>query len=503
MSSSNRSFWLMLMLGALLAGVALSGCGSSSKAGGEGGGGGELPCDGRTCDNGLLCNPTTDRCECTTSPDSCLPFGKVCGASRSCVSRPPPPPAPQEFGACATPGNVSEDEVFYCVELQNGSSIWVRLCDNSEHCPLAATVCLSAVSQGQAPFCWFNYCGDEEDENGERWGACDTFTGRLVSLNTASGTCLPEVTEQGTVFLCHESGPKAIGEPCRQGTARGDLNSCGQDLACLGNPSPESGCALDANCESNQVCVNGTCVAQTCTKDSQCRFENYCLAGRCERPGRCVETCNGGRLGEDSGRFAGCGKDDPSHSPNPSCNGGIPANADSFDDLLSFCVSSCDLFAEANECAADDRACEPWVTVRDQTGGTCVEVPGDAEVVGLGEECASDMTTDRRCASGLFCAEDAEDVFRCHRYCECEGAGGWNQDGTCKTSAARCTGDSVCKSIVAANPKLGICVGDLGPEPGGEGGAGGSDGGAGAGGDGGTGGAGGNGGSDGEGGTRA
>jgi len=339
MSWFGRAGRVVLFAGALVVAVSV-GCGGSEEkdpVGGDGGGGAELPCGGRACSQGLSCNEELDRCECTSEPDSCAPFNQVCGPAKTCVIPPPQQQPPVEFGQCMAPNTVSQDQAFICAPLDNGANVWLRLCRTSGQCELSSTVCLPGAVNGDVGFCWLNFCGDEEDENGEPWGACDTNTGKFTSLESATGTCLPQVSQQGTLFLCQAGGPKGIGEPCKVGAPLRDSSACGQDLGCLSGALPPSSCSGDGDCDSSQTCQGSSCVPKACNSDASCGTGNYCLNQKCEPFGRCVEVCNSGSLGADAGPFAGCTQDHPSQSPNPVCTGGVPEGVEELEHFASYC----------------------------------------------------------------------------------------------------------------------------------------------------------------------
>lgn len=102
---------------------------------------------------------------------------------------------------------------------------------------------------------------------------------------------------------------------------------CGNGLACVSGaggvrycarpgtmPTPVTpSCSSNAQCQANEVCLDGTCRTSTspgCTQDSQCGANRVCVSGRCtDRSNTCQfdNQCGAGRVCVNSECRDGCG----------------------------------------------------------------------------------------------------------------------------------------------------------------------------------------------------
>lgn len=438
------------------------GTGGDAGAGGTGGTGGEDPnlCGTKVCGDGEKCNRSRNppRCECTSAPeDSCAAAdpNMMCNAQKVCVAV---PPEPDDFVYCDGYGfedTVSADGKFYCMPLQSGRAVWVRLCmDNNDQCVLTDTVCLKDQNAG-TPFCWFNLCDEDNTDNGEpngnkvngsAFGACDTSSGVVSVARTPRGTCLPQDDTSGTVWVCTASGDAVAGDACRFDSVRGDADLCGQGTMCLSSSLPATACTTDADCDSAQVCKNNKCELRTCAADADCGADRYCHAKAkvCQKVGECFETCNAGTA-DITGDYATC------TSTENGCFG--------LGGTLGYCNGPlCDMIDGGCETG---EVCQYAGAAKDQPrAGLCED--GSKNTAKLGDDCGTSLGVD--CEEGLICVGSDQDGYKCRAVCECEGTGGWNTDFSCKTSTSQCAAEEVCANVGLSN-FMGACFPKAATQP--------------------------------------
>lgn len=469
---SQRAPWRSKGLGLLLAIVAMGivplvGCGGS---GGASGPGGDEACGGQACGEGTTCNVERGRCECTLVPeDSCAPFEKICNSQKICIPEPPPGPSAQEWMRCTDP-NVETEDGFVCVGPDaDGFLSWYRRCETSDDCTNPRSVCVEDPTGSSRKLCWQNLCGDDAVQtdpsgapildadgqptflNGRNWGPCDTETGIMGEPSTAAGSCLPRLENERTTFYCLSSGELQLGAACRGGEARSSAAQCARGSYCEPNPSIVTPCRREGIwlCDVSQVCVNNsTCRPKECAGDTDCDEGSYCADGQCALFGTCADPCNAGNEGAEAGEFAGC------IESTEVCNGGVPGNAAALEHALAYCQAGCDLF-DPESCPGERSSCAPAPTPDDPLGGSCRELPPGALVAEAGQECDNTLI---HCEAGTSCRTSDGKYFSCLSLCACEGEGGWDASGGCKTTATRCIGDEVCTSIQIGNNHLGVCL---------------------------------------------
>lgn len=476
---------LFLAVSVLVAGSAVVGCGSEdpppsqpseggSGGGGEGGGGGggggepEERCGGAICSPGESC--VKNRCECTQMPDSCEEndAATYCNANRICAPR---PPEPTEYGPCSRLGDTA-DGGLVCVRLGN-NAVWMVECETSNDCGIPYTVCHKELSEGEFPYCHYNHCGqhhvdvdetgkpildDEGNEiylNGRNWGECDVTAGLLEEEGTGGGNCVPFNATTQPLFLCVPTGTAAPGESCRVDAARTDADSqCSPGSSCEGQPLYTKPCSRDADCEDPAMACNAVrdgvqhCGLKNCEEDSECGEGRHCHAAakQCVRYGKCQETCNSGKKGEEGGEYAGCGQD-PLPQECRATGSGNPA----WDDAMGACQNVCELFDEES-CVVEGgkpMACRPVIGDWDRPKlGTCEETI--AEPRQLGETCGATPGVEE-CGEGLACIEGT-----CMALCYCTGS--WSHENVCSSTPAQCQTGDRCALASSHNPRLGVCI---------------------------------------------
>lgn len=460
----------LLLVGLAAAGaVWAASCGSGDGSGGDGAGGEEAQsCQGRTCADGTSCNAEKGRCECTSEPDSCAPFGRICSSTLVCIEKEEDETG-TEGGRCESEGAVTPEGLVCTIPPGEETGSWARSCTDSSECPDNRAICRSDLHGGALSVCWENTCGpdavgaseggDPVFLNGEAWGPCDDVSGTLQPNAEGRGTCLPELRGTTTRFLCVASGSIERGGSCRPvPSSRTSATSCEQGLDCVAPSLARTRCyGHDNLCDSAQFCqgeLHQFCEQKECLSDGECGEGNYCLNRRCEKLGVCEQVCNGGTKGAME-PFGACDVHEgvPMH-----CNGGISPSTAGLPEVAGYCRPACDLFDPTSCGEGDDFRCMPAPTAEDPLGGTCLPTGG------LPPPEPNEPCTDRTCAPGEVCRtyDIAEDYpfAVCLALCECEGEGGWDDTGGCRTTSSQCDEGTTCTTIYRGNDKLGACLPD-------------------------------------------
>lgn len=431
--------------------------GSGGGTGGTGGSGGAKgPCEGAICGEGEVCSVVDGEpvCGCTTSPDSCLPYGTTC-KDGACVDR---PVRLWDFNDCDEPGADSDDGAFLCLTaFDGGPDVWFRRCDVSAECKGVDTYCdTRAVDVFGTGICMLNYCGDssissitEEALNGTNWGVCDpdTQTPANPQSSAPKGACLVTNDFTGLAWSCRHGGSRPIGSACTWNAARASTQECVRGSFCLVSREQRLDCTSDAGCHSSQVCRSGLCETRGCEIDADCGSEAFCdqSTGYCAPYGTCTASCNAG-TGADTAPFGRC------QGASDVCWGLVATGLNA--QATGYCgPAGCNLMGGPGEC--------PEVGGRP---GMC-RFAGWAKGKGLMGQCGAKPTTVARvgepcsnqdgieCEQGSLCV-GVSDVYACRRYCECPG-GQWNDQGIC-TAATTCSGGMSC-GWFSSGATMGVC----------------------------------------------
>ncbi|HEY0840564.1 MAG TPA: hypothetical protein VGD74_10300 [Vulgatibacter sp.] len=432
------------------------GSGGSGGSGGDGGSGGSGgPCDGAICSEGEVCSVVDGEpvCGCTTSPDSCLPYGNVC-VNGDCVDR---PERIYDFDPCNDPGADSDDQKFICLEMtEDGDTRWIRRCSASSACPQATSYCnTDFVDTFGSGLCLLNYCGDSSVStttglplNGTNWGVCDPDVQRPTNPQSTApkGACVVSESLDGLAFLCRHGGSRPIGSACTWNADRGSAQECVRGSVCLVNRLPSFPCASDSECGASQVCKSGTCTARGCEVDAQCGDDAFCEKhnGICTPFGTCMATCNAG-TDPDTSPFGRCSV------ATDVCWGLVATGLNTL--TTGYCAPpGCDLMGDPNQCPPVDGRpgmCRfaGWAKGERMMGQCGARYEGAAKA---GEACSLDNL---ECEPGTLCMGVAGD-YRCRPYCECPD-GQWNSEGIC-TATTTCKGGTSC-GWFGAGESMGIC----------------------------------------------
>jgi len=482
---NSRGIGMLMAVGLIAAGSSLVACGSEDNgpkneggtggAGGiggtdnEGGSGGTGPelCGGAICVDGESC--VKARCECTTLPeDSCTAANpdKVCNPNKICVDK---DPEPAEFRECRNLGEVSEDGQLTCSNALGGRS-WLRSCETTSDCAIDFTVCMNERSEGEVPFCMYNYCGTDNIErndqgqpildgegepillNGEAWGACDTVTGLTEGAEELTGSCIPLDGGSRAVFLCVNTGDLGPGETCRLDAGKDDPEGlCGAGLRCGGNNLQRTLCQTDENCPTAMACTLESggrkyCDFRECEQDADCGSGNYCHeeAKFCLQLNYCQERCN---AGTDGGENGGCSQEESEQFCAMSFSN--PAALE-WPDAQGVCMGECDVLDEGACTGPGGRPqrCAPAGTFFEPTAGLCVDATEERSPPG--GPCGG---RNPACADGSACTTQGT----CVALCDCSSRS-WSVDGVCQQTTEQCSASESCVSAFEGNPRLGICI---------------------------------------------
>lgn len=341
------------------------------------------PCaDGQVCNEatgvcetpiGSLCSPCTEDAECGGAGNLCVPIGpggNICG--RACGTQ---ADCPDSY-VCRAPG---PDLPNQCLPLggQCGGCMLTG-CDVGEFCDPSTVECTSLVATCES--CSVDLaCGD---------GAiCASVAGQRVCVDVcAAGTtcevgytcgasgrpdvqaCLPDGGScgggSGCINECPEGAPFQdpltctctecrTTDDCEAGLICSDVGSCIVDGGACGSAADCPGgycqggvcveCLTPADCDGDDICLDGTCTPCPCPEGQSCDFNGECVEvadpSSCTSDTQCLQiaidlgygsgdyacdpdigcftigTCNGALGGIDLGGLGFGGTTDPFNAP--------------------------------------------------------------------------------------------------------------------------------------------------------------------------------------------
>jgi hypothetical protein len=406
------------------------------------------PCTDEACAAlGQACNRVTGQC---VADARCLAAGQPCD------------PADQHPRA------------FSCQDDGAGSLVCLPTCVDAAGCADGET-CYADPDAGGRATC--------------RTPECEPF-GELAC--DAGETCtvpLVLLTEDDALGgLCAATGAAAVGEPCvaasdcASGFCQGPPEGATCQAACDARATEGDGtCGAAAVCDAlrdeSGAAALGACVPFDCEPfgDQGCDAGEMCALvadlrnadgetiGRCQPAGtrEVGETCTGWALGECAPGLGCLPDDEETWSCYRVCDplatdgaGHCGAGALCAPLLLAdgtrttaagFCVeNACAAFGALG--CADGEMCEVLAALRDAAGetiGTCKP----AGTVGLGETCTGWASGE--CAPGLLCLQDEAETWACYQACDPEDAEG---PGACGASQA-------CSPITTLEGQISSAVG--------------------------------------------
>ncbi len=332
--------------------------------------------------------------------------------------------------------------------------------------------------------------------------------------------CIVNVCQQPPT-TCSTDSDCSSGEVCLNGScvASGSAgtncqmdNDCLNPLICTANicQQPPTGCIIDSDCSSGEVCLNGSCAASgsvgtPCTADQNCSAGLFCASDEtcqiltgcrddndcpndqiCLADGTCVpQGSTGTPCTMDANCNTGliCGIDATCQIPPPLPPGTCRTNADCMTDQVctnSRCVGTlgarctqnadCDTdltciagvcstppaFPNGTACSADSDCqsdncsfsfCQATQTVSGQTNAVC-STGANSPPLGIG------CTTGFQCTSSTCSPTGSALTFRCSMDTDC------NPFNVCQANPYSTTGSEVC--IYRDDPNIcptGICAG--------------------------------------------
>lgn len=217
-----------------------------------------------------------------------------------------------------------------CFENGPAQSLCLFGCGVDEDCPFNE-VCYPDIN-----VCWFRFCGNPEQPNGEVLGTCATG-----SQNQWEGTCFPLAvgdpaggSEPG---MCLEAGQANEGQPCNAQAEGRDANSravqCAPGFFCFGDPDDPLDPALDfastgecaglcnpqsARCSAGRTCVDFSNPDDPNTPDfDETRVLGMCLEVDCTLGTGGASGCGAGQVCRPLSLFADEGQCEPAGNVAP------------------------------------------------------------------------------------------------------------------------------------------------------------------------------------------